>query len=182
MDALRALMLDQVRAHLVVETVVRALRHQQVVDRAEDGAEAVGVGDPPRRVARLRMIFHRLLRAVDRTFEQAAIVDAGEGAERGAVERMCLRLVRAGQPDAREHAGRAFVHAEQRERVVVTPFEEGNYGAFGWLHITVQISRAYSRIVRSDENQPTRATLRTVEATHASRSFQRVSTARWAVA
>ena len=128
------------------------------------------------------MVFHRLLRTVDRPLEQAAIVDAGEGAERGAVERVRLCRVRAGQPDAREHAGRAAVDAEQRERIVVTPFEQGNDGAFEWLHITVQISRAYSRIVRSDENQPTRATLRTVEATHASRSFQRVSTARWAVA
>jgi hypothetical protein len=95
-DAVRAFVLDQVGAHLVVEAAVRALGHEQVVDRAEYGAEAVGVGDPPRCVARLGMVFHRLLRALDRTLEQAAIVDAGEGAERGAVERMRLRRVRAG--------------------------------------------------------------------------------------
>ena len=60
--------------------------------------------------------------------------------------------------------------------------EQGLDGARAGLHITFQMSRAYSPIVRSDENQPTWAMLWIAEARHAAWSAQRASTARWAAA
>ena len=80
MNTGRTFMLDQMRAHLVMQAIMRAFRHQHVVDRPKDRPECVRVGHHPFRAARLRAVLQRLRLAFNGPFEQAALVDTRERA------------------------------------------------------------------------------------------------------
>ena len=161
---------------------MRPFRNQIIVGGAEHRAEAVRVGHPPFGAIALRAVLHRLRIAVDRAFEQAGVVDAFHAAERRARQVKCLGRFRAGDQRARERAVRTREDTQQRKGIIVAPGEQGSDGATRRLHITFQMSRAYSPIVRSDENHPILATLSTADRPHAAGSLQRASTMRWAAA
>ena len=59
MRSRRALMHDQMRPQLIVEAKMRALGHQQIIDWAEHGTEAVCIGHPPLCAIALRPVFDR---------------------------------------------------------------------------------------------------------------------------
>ena len=72
----------------------------------------------------------------------------------------------------------AELAAAARVAVALGAVEQRSDGLWRWFHSTPQISRAYSPMVRSDENQPTLAIFMTAALRHASRSHQRRSTSR----
>src|SRR6185312_507666 len=179
-DAADTLVIDRVRAQLVVEPKMGALRHQQVVDRAQNRPEAVGICKPPFRAAAPGAVFHGLGRARDDPFEKPMAVDAGKSAQRLSLKIVRFRFLRSRYPNACKSPIRAGMRAEQREGIIVTAFQECFDGTRWRLHMTPQISCAYSRMVRSEENQPTFATLRTEAARQSAGLVQRRSTSRCA--
>ena len=80
----RALMLDQMRAHLVIKAKVRSLGDQIIVGRPQDRAETVGIGHPPFGAIALRLVSHRLRRTGDDALEEIVGADPGQRAERKA--------------------------------------------------------------------------------------------------
>merc|ERR1712039_363361 len=103
-------------------------------------------------------------------------------AEPPAFQRECLGLVRPVQDRAGEGALRSVVGPKQREGIGMSAVQQRGYGLWRRLHFTPQISRAYSPIVRSDENQPTCAMFMIAALRHAVRFSHRASTSRWAAA
>jgi len=111
--AIRALMGDAMRAHLVVKPDMRALRHQEIVDRPQHRTETVGIGDPPLRTLALRLVFQGLGRAGDRAFQQPARIGAGERAQAVAGKIMRLGPLRPGNQGPDESALGARMRTEQ---------------------------------------------------------------------
>ena len=177
-----ALMLDQVRAHLVVQAEVIAFAHQEIVKGAQDRAEAVRIGDPPFRPVAPRAVLHRLGRAFDRSLEQAARIDALQFTQGRTGQVEGRDLLRARHQRPQERTARPFMRSQQRERIGVAALDQGIQSGTGWLHITFQISSAYCRMVRSEENHPTFATLWMAEVAQPAWSCQRASTLRCAAA
>jgi len=172
----RALMFDQVSAHLVVKAHMGAFAHQDVVDRPQDRAEAVGVAHPPLCAMAQGTIFHRLRIALDDALEQAAAVGQPEIAQEFSCQIMGFHSFRAGDQHPSEGAFWPGMGAQKRKGVGVTALKQGLYGLPRGLHVMSQMSLAYSRMVRSDENQPTLATLLIAAARQAGLSFHRWST------
>jgi len=169
MNAAGAFMRDEMRAHLVVEPPMGARRDQKVVNRAQHRAETVGIGDPPLRAIAARLVFDRRGRAQDLAFEQSALVTLCQRPKPAALEIKGLRAFGAGYPDPRESPARPGMGAQQGEGIRVASFQQGIQRARRRFHKMPQISLAYSRMVRSEENQPILAMLCTAAADQAPR-------------
>ncbi len=180
MHTLRALMADQMRAHLVEQACVRAFADQEIIQWPQHRPKTIGIGHPPIVAAARAFIFDRLPRAGHRAFEQAAIIGARQCAEQCTIQRKRLRGIGTGQNRTRERALRAIMNTQQRKRIGVHPGQQGFDGGRRWLHSTFQISRAYSPMVRSDENQPTLAIFFSTVVCQPALSCQRRSIWRWA--
>lgn len=85
MDPVGALVPHDMRAELVEQAKMRALRDQQVVDGAQHRPERVGIGDQPVAVAGGAAIADRLRIAEQLALEQEAVVHFAEHAEPAAV-------------------------------------------------------------------------------------------------
>ncbi len=93
--AVGALVMDQVRAHLVEEPQVAAFADVVVVHRPEHRAEGIGVGHPPLAAGVAGAVLERLALAdVERPLEEAGVVAAGQGAGGLVVEGEGLELGR----------------------------------------------------------------------------------------
>jgi hypothetical protein len=167
-------------AHLVEQAQVGSLGDEEVVDRAEHRAEAVGIGQPPFVIAGGTAVFHRLAATLDLALEQPARIDAFELAKLLARKVIGLGRFRAGQDGPGESPLRPFMHSQKRKRIGVCAFQQGFNRACWWLHLTPQMSLAYSPMVRSEENQPTLAMFRIADARQAFWSSHFASTARCA--
>ena len=184
MHAIRAFVRNQMRAQFVEQPQVGALADQEIVQRPQHGPEAVGIGQPPRMAAAMAMIAQRLRLAAQRAFEQPARVDTHQRAQRLAGKAVRFGGFGTRQYGAGEHPVRAIMNPKQRKGIGVGAVKQCSDGLPRWLHEpqTFQICFAYSAMVRSDENQPTLAILRSVDVRQPCWSFQRRSTSRWAAA
>ncbi len=153
-NARHAFVRNQMRAKLVVESPMSAFRDQKIIHGAQHGPESVRVGHPPLRARALSIVFDRPWSAKNLAFEQAALVRASHGSEPAPFEVIRFRALGAGYPDPRECAPGACMGAEQGKRVRMTSLQQGIERARRGLHKRPQISFAYSRMVRSEENQP----------------------------
>ena len=191
-----ALELQRMRAHPVEESEMRSFADEIIVHGAENRAEAVRVGHRPFCIVAAGAIPHRLsLRKIDPAFEKAIRIEPLQFAHEISVQRQDGNLLGAGNETAGGKPFRRFVNAENGKgigmqtaldrldfslRDVASLFLFGRIERF--FHQALQISVAYWRIVRSDENQPIRAVLRTVLAYQLSGSLQIASTSRCALA
>ena len=180
MNAAGAFMGDLMRAKPVIEPQMRTLGDQIVIQRSQHRAEAVGIGHPPLRAIALRLVFDRLRLTQKLAFEQPAVIGARQVAQPPALEVKGLRPFGARYPDASEGASRPGMNTEERKGVAMTALQQGFQRAWRRLHKRPQMSLAYSRMVRSEENQPTFATLCTAARVHAALSVQRWSMLRCA--
>ncbi len=148
--------------------------------RSEDGAEAVRIGDPPFRAVTPRArYFTGWAGPLTAPSNRPRARDALQSPRRaGQVEGRDLLRNRHQRPQ--ERAARSFMRSQQREGIGVAALDQGIQSGTGWLHITFQISSAYCRMVRSEENHPTFATLWMAEVAQPAWSCQRVSTLRCA--
>ncbi len=181
MHPLGALVHHLMGAQPLVEPPVRTLDQQIVVGLAQHRAEAIGVVEVPgaagvggvqpigdgRRQPLGQALEHPVLMALLERGDQAAL--GVSGLERGGM--------------GREGADRQplfdDVRTQHGERVPVARLGDGGdlvppetpAGGSAWLQVfstgTFQMSSAYSRIARSDENHPTWATLSMAERRHA---------------
>ena len=158
-DPARPFMVDQMRAQLVEQPQMRALGDEEIVGRPQHRAEAVGIGHPPFVPAALATVFYRLARALDRCFEQSAIIHPLEWPKFLARKVMCRGILSPRQDRARKGSLRTIVHAKQGKGISVGALQQCSNCLARWLHKTPQMSFAYSLMVRSDENQPTLAML-----------------------
>lgn len=164
------------RAHLVEEAKVRALADIVVVHRPEHGAEAVGIDDGPLAAVVAGAVADGLLFAErHRTLEEAGLVAPLERAEFLAAERFGNHRFRTRHEAPGDIGLARGMHSKDGEGVAVgtgkycRDFRRWQHAwrGGGWIlagrnrHPALQISPAYCRIVRSDENQPIRAVLRT---------------------
>ena len=121
------------------------------------------------------------LREGDGPLKQAARIDHRQDTARFSSEAERLDMVGPDHQGGGDQAARALVQSQNPERVVVEAGEQGVDISVGpKAHLTPQTSVAYSEIVRSDENQPMLAVLRTAIAVHCARSRQTRSICRWA--
>ena len=176
------LMRDQVRTQFVEQALMGALGNQEIIGRAHHRAKAVGIGDPPFVAVRTAAIFDGFRLTADLAFEQRLFTNAGQAAKGGAAQGENADVVRAGQDCACKAALRPLMHAKQREGIGMRAVQQRGNGLSRWFHSTFQISRAYSLMVRSDENQPTLAMFLMAEVRQPTGSSQRPSTLRWAAA
>ena len=200
--AVDALVRRQMRAEPFIQPPVRALDQQMVVERTEHRAERVGIAKTPARGAarRVQPVGEARGAAGHQRLEEALGAAPAERDDRraGVVDRrdrLRARHQRA-QHEARRPAGLHAMQPEQRERVgmprahdrrhvLVAGLPQGRLHDPPQLSAAIwafQISPAYSRIVRSDENQPTRAVFSMLARHHPARSRQRPATSRCAAA
>ncbi len=171
-DAGDALELDVVGTQLVEQPQMRALADVVVVERAEDGSEAVGVEDVPL-AAGVRRVEADGLAPIDvhPSLEEAFVVPPRQFTQHLAVagigrDGLGVRDEGADHPDSVR-----LLQAQDGERVGILARDDlvdlVGMGlpllqrcAFHCATGTCQMSWAYCRIVRSDENQPIWAVLR----------------------
>ena len=162
-------MIDDMRTHLVEQAAMRSFGEIMIVHRAQHRAIAIGIDQRivaaigiARDVAQRLALAHRHLAA-----EQAIGMNAVQLAHRLARQRVGADAQRLGQHHAGGEALRRRMDAQGGEGIILAPLNHpvdllrrqhrlsvppGHAGSF-------QMSVAYSRMVRSDENQPMRATL-----------------------
>ncbi len=177
MEAVDAFVPDRVGAHLVEQAPVRSLADEVVVHGAEDGAEAVRVGDGPLGITAARAVADRpRFRRLHGPLEEPVLVAQFQATETRAVDCERGNFLRARDEAADVGAGRQLVDAENGKRVCMPAFQNrldlrqrdfpGGSPVVGrlrrCLHQALQISDAYWRMVLSEENHPIRAVLRIV--------------------
>src|SRR5262249_26986908 len=178
MDSLYAAMGDETGPEPVEESEMRPLGEVVVVHLAEHRAEAVGVDDRPGRCGVGAVEADELAPGRGKhAFEEPGGMAALERAEGRAIEGRRFHPIGAGHEGARTIAAIGRLDAEAREGVGMRPGDEFSdflavklprLAAIGGAHApsyavgTPQMSRAYSRMVRSAENQATLAELRIV--------------------
>ena len=189
MRARAAFVQDRVRAKVIVQARVRPLTDQPVVHGAQYRAVGVRVIDDPV-AAGVRCAQQIAGSARQLSFEKTRRVEAREPRQGLAVAGRRFELVGARDEGAEQPFPVFLVHAEHGKGIGMSAADDGrdrarlcrgplrHHQAFG---TTFQISLAYSRIVRSEENQPTRDVLRTAARHHEAESRQRSSTRRWVV-
>ncbi len=124
-EAVDALMLDRMGAHLVEEAQMRAFADEIVVHRPEDRPEAVRVGHGPFGVAAGRAITDRQnARQLDRAGEEARIVMPDQFTDLLAREIVGDNGFRAWDETARHMAGARLVHAEKGEGIAVAALDD----------------------------------------------------------
>ena len=111
--------------------------------------------------------------AGDGAFKEAAPIHQFQAAQKFSRQVMGFGALRAGYQHAGESAFGAGMRAQERKGVGMTALQQDFDGLPGGLHSMPHISLAYSRMVRSDENHPTCATLFTAAARQFALSFQR---------
>ena len=194
MDTIGPFMMDLMGAELVEKPQVRAFRDEIIIHRAKHRAVGVRILDFPGRGGICRRVTQWLAsRNVYRPFEQAwhdALTELSGGI---AVQGESHDLVGAGRKDAGNKAFVNFLNAENGKRVsmlagsqcfcfvgrkVIVLLIGVAHGSLLCHGPAFHISFAYWRIVRSEENQPTRAVLRIVRPYQASSSTHKLSTCR----
>lgn len=111
MDALGAVMLDEVGAHLVEQAQVRALAGEIIIHRSEHRTEAVGIGDGPFGIAAPGAVTHRLeLGEGNRAGEDAVGMELFQFANDAAVERHGGHLLRARDEAPGDESVAGLVH------------------------------------------------------------------------
>jgi len=145
------------RAQLVEQPKVRTLSDQQIVDRPQHRTEAVGIRHPPLGTQRAAAIAGRLRVSGDQPLEQSPIISPLQFAQQRPVQRVGKCHLGTWEDRTGKGAAGPGVRPQQREWIGILSLKQRFDGFCRWLHITFQISLAYSVIVRSDENQPTLA-------------------------
>jgi hypothetical protein len=196
MHAVRALVADGVGSHLVEQAQMRAFSDEIVIHRAQYGPVGIGVVNFPGAGRIGRRIAQGLAGGDGKTpFEQAADFAGLEPADRLSIECQRLNFAGTGDEGAGEKSAKGFLDAENRKRVSMRSGSDCfcffrrkvRYLVIGVWHGSLfghgpafQISFAYWRMVRSEENHPTRAVLRIVRRYQASSSTHKLSTWRCA--
>ena len=111
-------------------------------------------GHPPLRATALGPVFHRLGFTCDVALEKSPLVDLLEMPKAGAGQVIGFRRIGARNPDPGKCPFRPGMRAEQRKGIVMSAFQQGIDGAQRGPHKMPQMAVAYSRMVRSEENQP----------------------------
>ncbi len=150
---------DRMGAEHIEQPFVAALVHQVVVDRSQHRSETIGIGDQPFRPAVACTVGDGLrFFQLDRTFEQA-VADKRQHAQRLAFLVKGFGRFRAGQDGPGDPLPVLVVYSQPSKGIAVRSGYERIQFAAVWCQIIPQISAAYSRMVRSDENQPILAVL-----------------------
>jgi len=178
------------RAQLVEQASVRPLREIIIIHRPQDRAEAIGIDhDMVAAVAIMGDVTQRLALADFHLAEKQPVrVDRRQFADRLAVQRLGADANRFGQQHTGGKAAFSRMHAKRGKGVVLATLYQpvnlfrrqhrlSSHSAHGFIF---QMSAAYSRMVRSDENQPIRATLCIAFFAHKAPSVQSASTLRCA--
>eukprot|EP00456_Euglypha_rotunda_P063479 TRINITY_DN5369_c0_g1_i2.p1 TRINITY_DN5369_c0_g1~~TRINITY_DN5369_c0_g1_i2.p1 ORF type:complete len:190 (+),score=19.50 TRINITY_DN5369_c0_g1_i2:90-659(+) len=187
-------MVDDMRAQLVEQPAMRPFGKIMIVHRPQHRAKAIGIDQViATAIAIGRDIAQRLALADrDLAMEQPVGMHPFQRTDRLARQRLRLDSNGFGQQDASgKPALLRRMHAKRGEGIVILPLHQqidllarqhlsfhsghadGHVGIF-------QMSVAYSRIVRSDENHPMRATLWIAFFAQTLWSSHSASTLRWA--
>ena len=196
MRALDAFVLHHMGAEPVIEPLMASLDEKMVVELAQDGPERVGIVEIPRAAAVFgpQPVVRTAFSLRQDTFEKASGVaqrerDVGAigldreqalGMRNESPEREARRRVM--QPEHGERVAVAGGHDRCDIRVTRLPsaiLHDPSLSTYAFLAGTSQMSSAYSRIVRSEENQPTRAVFRALDRHHEAGSRHFASTSRW---
>ncbi len=184
MHAGNTFMNHRVRTDVVIKARVRALSDQPVVQRAEHGTVGIRVVDRPRGVL-VRGPQQVGAPAWQLPFEKTRRIAASEVRQKFTFAGCRRDFVGARDERPEETLAVFFMDAEHGERVAIPTLDNGCNHARRRRRrfrphvppgITFQISLAYSRIARSDENHPTRDVLRTAALHHAAGLRQYAST------
>ena len=121
MHARNAAMRHHMRPELLVELPVRALDEQMIVERAEDGAEGIGVDQRPAAagIRRAQPIEEAAGAARDQRLEEIRAGAPLEGRHRLALEGLDRHAVRMGDEGSHRHPRTRLMQAEQGERIPV---------------------------------------------------------------
>ena len=111
-NAIRALMLDEMRAHLVEQPQMGALIDQEIIDRPQHGAKAIGVCHPPFMPIGAAAIFDGFGLAPDLAFKHRRVIDTVQTAKRCSAKRERTDLICTGQDGARKAAVRPLMHTQ----------------------------------------------------------------------
>ena len=192
MHAVRPFMPDRMGAHLVKQAQMRAFGDEIVIHRAKNRPIGIGIVDFPGADGVGRGVAQWLTRLDGETSLEQACHRAGlELAHRAAIKGQCLDIVGAGNECAGEKSPLEFLDAENGKRVSMRSGSDrfcffcrkAGHLCSGVWHGSLlghgpafQISFAYWRMVRSEENHPTRAVLRIVRPYQASSSTHKLST------
>ncbi len=192
--ALGPLVLHRMSAQPLVKAKVRALHQQVVVHLAEHRAKAIGIIEAPGAavVAGEQAVGRRGLGATHQALEHPGDVAPLELREGPAVSVAGLQPVGVGSEGADHHTLGHDMGAKDGEGVAVQRTHDGldlvlaqapalgERGGQLFITGTFQISLAYSRMARSEENHPMWATFSIAERRQPAWSAQRRSTSRWA--
>ena len=186
------LVMHRMGAKLVEKSQMRAFRNEVIIHRTKHGTIGVGIVNLPGAVRICRRVTQWLaLWNVDESFEKSGNRARLKLPSGSAVKGKSRDLIGAGGEDAGNKALSKLLYAENGKGVSM---RAGSYRScfvcrkvkvlrIGVAHGSLlghgpafQISFAYWRIVRSEENQPTRAVLRIVRPYQASSSTHKLST------
>ncbi len=192
MDPIGALVPDQVGAQPIVQAHMGAFDQQVVVHFAQHRSEAIGIIEAPFAglVAGEQPIGRRTLAPRGQAFEHPGGMAARQDGDRAAGGVAGLQLERARRKGADDDARLDHMGAEDGERVSVERADDrfdlaliqapalGGRDRQVFITGTFQMSSAYSRIARSDENHPMWATFSMADRRHDAGSAQSRSTSR----
>ena len=190
MRAAHSFVVNDMRAQLVEQPFVRSFREIMVVHRPQHRAIAIGVDQRviaavgiPRDISQWLALFHRHLAP-----EQTIGMNAGQFPDGLALQRQSRDACRVRHHHAGGEALVRRMHAQGGEGIIL-PTRNQSVDLIPRQHRlsaplrhagSFHMSVVYSRIVRSDENQPMRATLWIAFFAQSASSFHRASTDRCA--
>ena len=190
MGSVHAFVMDDMGAHLVEQPPVRSFREIMIVHRPQHGAIAIGIDQRiiatvgiVRNIAQRLALFHRHIAK-----KQPVGMDAGQLPYGLAFQSEGRDACRVRQHDTSGEALARRMDAQSGKGIILAsrnhPVDlirrQHRLSAPSRHAGSFQMSVAYSRIVRSDENQPMRATLWIAFFAQSASSFHRASTDRCA--
>jgi len=134
MHAFAALMGDGMRAQLVEQAQMAALRDQIIVERPQHRPIGKRILDKPMPAKRPDAIAQRLGRPGDHPFKQAPIIDQRQRAKLCPIQRTGHRDRCAGQNRADKGSARPLMRPQQGKGVGMSAIEQGSNGGWVGLH------------------------------------------------